>query len=453
MADQPNGRLRAVITEAAMTQDAVARAVRVVSREAGDTTLKTNRSAVCHWLKGTVPDETTIRYLTEALGRRLRRPLTPEDIGLPSPGQDFDLGLSLGHDTIGTITRMGRADIERRNFLTNAVYSVAAAALPLGVASEHQARAATAAHGGTVGTAEVEAVRSMTAAFTKIDELQGGQHGRSALLYYLTHDVADLLDGRFASDKIRSEMFTAAASLVYLAGWKAHDAGQAGLAQRYYLQAYGLTQEARDDAHAAFCIRILAHHGMDNARPEHTLALADSALERARGHVDKATESLFVICRARALAVSGQGTRALREAARARTMAEAGNPEAGWAALWGTAQATVSSHTAKINAYLRDYQTAEDHYTAAARRYGMTEHRRITGLSNIQSGRMQLKQGRTEEACNTWGHALDALAGVQSARARRAVRAVRGELATLRHRGVHEAEELDNRARLWLQTT
>ncbi|MGP3954277.1 twin-arginine translocation signal domain-containing protein [Streptomyces sp. 7N604] len=61
---------------------------------------------------------------------------------------------------------MGRADIERRDFLTKAAYSVAGAALPLGVAGEIQARTERALTGGIVGAAEVEAVRDMVAMFT-----------------------------------------------------------------------------------------------------------------------------------------------------------------------------------------------------------------------------------------------------------------------------------------------
>ncbi|GAA1545894.1 hypothetical protein GCM10009730_63720 [Streptomyces albidochromogenes] len=55
----------------------------------------------------------------------------------------------------------------------------------------------------------------------------------------------------------------------------------------------------------------------------HVLGLADTALSMSRG-TDPATESLFVICRARALAESGKAADALREAERAATWQDKG---------------------------------------------------------------------------------------------------------------------------------
>ncbi|WP_260867994.1 hypothetical protein [Streptomyces sp. SAJ15] len=350
---------------------------------------------------------------------------------------------------------MGRADIERRTFLTGSAYSVAAAALPLGVPQEYAARATAVEHGATAGAAEIAAVRDMTAMFTAIDERHGGQHGRGAVVHYLTTDVAALCRARFRTERQHAEMLSAAASLAYLAGWKAYDAGEHGLAQRYYLQAYALTQEAGDDAHAAFVLRILAHHGMDNGRHEHVLGLAEAALSRAKGGTDRATESLFVICRARALANAGRPRQAVQEALRARGMAADATPGdmAGWAAMWGAAPATVDSHTAKILQRLGDHSAAEKHHGEAAARYGDTAHQRIKALSIAAQGQMQCAQGHIDAACHTWHRALDAMEGVRSARTRKAVQAMRTDLARFRRRGARPAAELDERARTWLRDT
>ena len=122
--------------------------------------------------------------------------------------------------------------------LTAAAYSVAAAALPLGLgqATEAQARAAT-VRGGRVGAADIETVRSMLTAFTAIDERQGGQHGRSAVVQYLRSDVTDVARATFSRDADPVDALTAAAAVTYLAGWKAYDAGEHGLSQRYYPRA------------------------------------------------------------------------------------------------------------------------------------------------------------------------------------------------------------------------
>ncbi|WP_367141086.1 MULTISPECIES: hypothetical protein [Streptomyces] len=449
----PNNALREAIAAAGLPYAALARAVRVVAAEAGDVGLRTTAASITQWVSGTHPEPATAGYLAEALSRRLGSWLTPGDVGFTVPGdQDpADLGLSLGPDPVETITTMGRADIERRQFLTRAVYSVAAAALPLGAAGEHQARAEAVRAGRTAGQAEIEAVRDMTAAFTRIDERHGGQHGRSAVLQYLTTDVADLCRASFRTPEQRAQMLTAAGSLAYLAGWKAFDAGEQGLAQRYYLQSYALTREAGDQAHMGFALRILAHHGLDVGHPAHVLDLADTALHHVRDRVPDTTRSLFVVCRARALAATGSTRQAITAAGQARTLAETDAGTAGWDAMWGAAAATVDSHTAAILTQAGDHAQAEAHWASAARYYAGTEHQRVAALSTAAQGRAQCAQGHVEQACATWGRALDGMTGVRSTRTRQAVIGLRADLARLRGRGVRSVQALDDRARSWLR--
>lgn len=359
------------------------------------------------------------------------------------------LGLTLGEDPVATLQQIGRADIERREFLTAAAYSAAAAALPLGFMNEYAGRAAKVASGATAGDAEIAAARDIISLFTAIDERYGGQHGRSAVIHYLTTDLAALTRAKFRTLDQHAAMLSIAACGAYLAGWKAYDADEHGLAQRYYLQAYRLTREAGNDAHAGFVLRILAHHGMDAEQPAHTLALADRAYGLVKGRVDPATEATFVITRARALAVAGSRRRAAAEIARAERMA-AGADETTmpyWAAQWGSARACVDSHAAKTLRQLGDYAGAERHYAhSAARRCG-TEYQRINALTVASQAQMQCRQGKLDEACATWGRALDGMAGVRSARVRKSVSGMRTDLARLRSQGVAAARDLEERCR------
>lgn len=216
--------------------------------------------------------------------------MTLRDIGLAAHDGDdaelADLGLTGTDDPVVTLGRLGRADIERRRFITTAAYSVAAAAMPLGLADEYAERTAAATSGRRAGAADVQAVHDMVRMFVAIDERHGGRHGRSTVVQYLTTDVAEMCRAVFHTGEQHRRMLSTAASLAHLAGWKAYDAGEHGLAQRYYLQAYRLTREAENEPHQAYVMRILAHHGMDNGRPEHTLALAEAALSRAHGKVE-----------------------------------------------------------------------------------------------------------------------------------------------------------------------
>ena len=453
-----NERFRLAVDEAGLTHEQLATDVRRVALEAGES-LRTNKSAVTHWMGGRPPAPRTAAYIAEALSRRLGRHLTPADFGWEDPGQNSDradatLGLGIGPDPVDTVRRVGEADINRRKVLTGAAYSVAAAALPLGLpqAAEAQDRGAT-ANSRRVGPSDIATVRSMLAAFTTIDERQGGQHGRSAVVQYLRSDVADITRGRFAKEAHRAEALGTAASVAYLAGWKAYDAGEHGLSQRYYLQALALTREGGHRLHEAWILRIMAHNGMDIFRPEHTLDLAGAALARVDGRADPGLLSLFVITHARALGIAGRGTEAAVQVRRAQDLALRGQDEElpYWAALWGRPKATVASHTAKTFRSLGDHANAERQYAAATRGYDRStdDRSRITALSLASQGKEQAAQGHLEQACGTWDRALTYFDGVYSDRALKEVSSIRRQLAVFDRRGVGAASQLDDRARTW----
>jgi tetratricopeptide (TPR) repeat protein len=293
----------------------------------------------------------------------------------------------------------------------------------------------------------------MLRAFTAIDESQGGRHGRSAVVQYLRSDVADLTRGRFLKESTRADALTAAAALTFLAGWKAYDAGEHGLAQRYYLQALGLTREADHPLHQAWVLRIMAHNGMDVDQPAHTLDLADAALDLAKDRADPGMLSMFVICRARALSYAGRGAEAVSEIRRAQDLAtrDATGEIPYWTALFGPPRAAVSSHAAKVFRTLRDHANAEKQYGAAGRGYSRADGglSRITALSLASQGKEQAAQGHLEQACGTWDQALTFFEGVYSDRAVKQVAGIRRQLATFERRGVRAAAELDERARTW----
>lgn len=316
----PNIQLSALVAESGLTYEVLAKAVCAVAAECG-ARLRTNKSNVEHWLSGSVPRGDAPRYLAVALSRRLGRLLTPADLGFPSPAEaeNETIGLSLGNDPLDVLLPMWRYDLDRRHFLTASAYSVAAAALPLTHIQDIAARTAAARTGQTVGTAEVAAVRDMIHAFSEMDERHGGQHGRSALLTYLRDDVAPLCRARFRTDEARRQMLSAASRGVHLLGWKSYDAGQQGLAQRYYLQSYALAAESGLRGHDGFVMRTMAMQGLKLHRPECCLGLAESGLNRAKGRVDAQTEALFRVVHAHTLAKTGKRRAALAEAEHART--------------------------------------------------------------------------------------------------------------------------------------
>lgn len=454
----PNTALREALAQVGISYGQLARAVRIVAAEAGDS-LATNKSAVAHWIVGGQPKPQTAMFVVEAVSRLAGRRVTRAELGLASPaygaGLAPGLGLSFEDDPVAVLRELGEGDIQRRTFLTSAVYSVAAAALPLGPrqAADYQRRVA--AVGRHAGGAEIEAVRDMTTMFTAIDERHGGQHGRAAVVQYLTSDVTRLCRASFAGQADKAAMLSAAAEVAYLCGWKANDAGEHGLAQRYYLQGFALTKEAGDDLHQAFILRIMAHNGMDLRRPEATLDLAETALRGVRGRVDPSAEAIFSVTLARALAHAGRPQDAVGQLRQAQDLVLRGDEQAlpHWAGLWGSARACVNSHTAKTLNRIGDHAAAERYYGAAARARRNPDQHRITGLDLAGQGGEQAAQGHIEQACATWGRALTVLDGVRSARAAKAVQGMRRSVRPVMRRGARPAADLDERARCWLAST
>ncbi|MFJ6699847.1 hypothetical protein ACIQM4_27800 [Streptomyces sp. NPDC091272] len=447
----PNHQLKELIAEAGLTYDALARQVRAVAAECG-ATVRTNKSAVEHWTAGTRPAAPTVRYLITALSRRLGRLLTPTDLGLPDLGEDESLGLTWGDDPMTSLLPMWRHELDRRQFLSTSAYSVAAAALPLAHVQEIADRTSTARTGRLIGMAEVHAVRDMVSMFSEMDERHGGQHGRSALITYLRDDVAPLVRGRFATDDIRRQMLSAASRGVHLLGWKSYDAGQQGLAQRYYLQSYALAAESGITGHDGFVMRTMAMQGLKIHRPEHCLALAETGLNRAKGRVDVQTEALFRIVHAHTLAKAGPAPAALAEMKRAHELlaADRGDEVPYWALTWGPPTASVHSRAAKVFETLDDHRSAATEYARAAAVRPAGTYARIVALDLDAAAEMQLKRGSIEQACATWGRAMDHMDGVRSVRTRKAVARMRRDLAPYRARNVRAASALDVRARDFL---
>jgi tetratricopeptide (TPR) repeat protein len=299
-----------------------------------------------------------------------------------------------------------------------------------------------------VGKTEVAAVRDMTRVFTDTDERLGGSYARSAVVEYLCTDVTAYCRGSFAHDDDRRAMFGAAAELAYLAGWKAHDAGLAGLAQRYYLHAFEFAAESDPGAHAGYVLRILAHQALDLGEREHCVDLATGALARARGKVGPDTESLFWLTLARAQAANKSARAATNALRRAETQLErAGEEQApGWASLGGPAEARLASQSGKTLGDLGVLRAAEHQFARSATCWNPVTHPRVHALTLAQLGDVQCARGNLEAACETWSKALDGMAGVTSARTRDAVTSMRSHLAAFRGREIPAARRLDMRA-------
>ncbi|MEU3985722.1 tetratricopeptide repeat protein [Streptomyces sp. NPDC026672] len=441
---KPNSRLRETIAATGCTYEALARDIRRIAAENGET-LQTNKSAVSHWVNGTRrPTGRTGQYLAEALSRRTGRSITSTEIGLRPPGiEEPD-----ERDPVLAATDLGRADVERHRFLAVAAFTTAGVAMPLTHDHEATARMLRARTGtSAIGAEDVDVVRQITAAFSAADERLGGGHGLTTVTAYLADTAAPMLRGRYPNGALRQAAFGAVAELAYLAGWKHHDLGQEGAAQRYYQVGYQLACEADPHGHAGWMMRVLAHQALSLKQPRHCVDLVEGALARGLGHVDGRTEALLHITHARAYAATGEKPAAARALLAAEdALLRDDGPQPSYSHVSGPAAGTVASHSARTLTDLADHVGTEQQHRDALMRWDPEKYKRVHALTHADLGDSLAAQARADEAVAAWTQALALMEGLSSDRTRKAITSLRSTLSVYRRRKVPGAAELARRA-------
>jgi hypothetical protein len=455
--DGPNRRLAVVIAEAGWSHAQVAAAFTRVAGENGVSELTgVGRSHVSHWVAGSQPSGRSPAILCEALSRRLGRVVTPTEIGLagePSPAQ----ALGWDADTLAALADLGRADVdaERRRMLGGAAYSVAALTLPAGWWERFASHTRTGVRAGVAGWGDLEAVREMVAAFSRVDQRRGGGHGRTALARYLTSDVATYLHGGFTDAGLRAAMFSTAGELAYLCGWMAFDNAEHALAQRYFTVALKLTAEAGDAPLAGHIMRAMAHQAVDLGHPRQALGLAAASMdgEHYAGACPR-ERALFGVVHARALAASSDRHAATRALLRAEDDLAAATPadeEPG--RVFFFAEASLAHETACALRDIGDLTGSVREFQRSVRTRKAATFTRTHAVTLGYLGAVHARQGAMDEACAAWSQALEMMDGVRSARARQTVLDMRSVLSSFRGRGLRPVTDLDTRASRYLAHT
>jgi hypothetical protein len=147
-------------------------------------------------------------------------------------------------------------------------------------------------------------IRAFTRSLMDLDFQYGGGHVRRMLLFYFRSEIVPLLRGRHP-DRVRRELFSAAAEVAQLLGWSAYDAGRHGTAQRYFAQGLRLAGEAGDPALGAWVMSSLSHQANYLGQYQDALQLARAAQSAAAGRATAAVRSVLLAMEARALASLG----------------------------------------------------------------------------------------------------------------------------------------------------
>ncbi|WP_030380364.1 MULTISPECIES: hypothetical protein [unclassified Streptomyces] len=434
VARQPNERLQALIQEAGCSNAGLARRVNMCGAEHG-LDLRYDKTSVARWLRGQQPRGRAPAIIAEALGRKLGRTVTIDEIGMAN-GKNLasGVGLQFSPTVLGAIEQvceLWRSDVGRRDFLSGS--SVAASALVEPsrdwLISTPDAQVGRTG-GPRVGASDVAAVRAMTQALVDLDHTYGSGHVRPVVVHYLNSVVSGLLAGSYR-ESVGRELFAAVARLTELAGYMAVDTGQPGLAQRYYIQALRLAQAAGDRGYGGYVLAAsMSHLAAQLGNPREIAQLARAAQEGARGQVPARAQSMFCAAEARGHALMGDVRGAQAAAGRAVAAMEAAGGSGGASGAGSPADAGSGDDPVWIahfdEAYLAD-ELAHCHRDlgqadAAERcaREALAGHpegrvrRRAIGFVLLATAQVQKRE--VEQAVHTGMKAVELLGGLRSNR-------------------------------------
>ncbi|MFE2140624.1 transcriptional regulator [Streptomyces sp. NPDC059456] len=376
--------------------------------------------------------------IAEALGRKLGRTVTIDEIGMAN-GKNLasGIGLQFSPTVIGAIEQVSelwRSDVGRRDFLSGS--SVAASALvePSRDWLITGADAQVARSGGSrVGMPDVEAVRATTEALKDLDHRFGSGHVRPVVVHYLNSVVSGLIGGSYR-EPVGRALFAAVARLTELAGYMAVDTGQPGLAQRYYIQALRLAQAAGDRAYGGYVLAAsMSHLAAELGNPREIAQLARAAQEGTRGQVTPRVEAMFYAAEARGHALLGDTRATAVLSSRAVTALERAEPESGDDPVWirHFDAAYLADELAHCHRDLGQADAAARQAQEALR--GLPagkERRRAIGLLLLAAA--QVQQREVEQACQSAAKAADLLSGLRSTRGAEYLEDFRTRLAPYR---------------------
>ncbi|MEU6162517.1 transcriptional regulator [Streptomyces sp. NPDC047130] len=423
VARQPNERLQALIQEAGCSNAGLARRVNLCGAEHG-LDLRYDKTSVARWLRGQQPRGRAPAVIAEALGRKLGRTVTIDEIGMAN-GKNLATGVGLQFaptvpGAVEQVCELWRSDVGRRDFLAGT--SVAASALVepsrdwlISSPDPQVARSV----GARVGPSDVAAVKAMTQALVDLDHRFGSGHVRPVLVHYLNSVVSGLLSGSYR-EAVGRDLFAAVARLTELAGYMAVDTGQPALAQRYYIQALRLAQAAGDRGYGGYVLAAsMSHLAAQLGNPREIAQLARAAQEGARGRVTPRAQAMFHAAEARGHAVLGDAAAADAACGRALDAMEAAGTatDAGDDPVWigHFDEAYLADELAHCHRDLGRSEQAERYARQSLDGHPETRARR-RAIGQVLLATAQLQRRELEQACATALAAADLLGSLRSNR-------------------------------------
>ncbi|WP_306215015.1 hypothetical protein [Actinoplanes sp. RD1] len=306
-AKEPNRLLAAVMQQAAVTNKGLAARIRAEAARSG-VNITPDHTSVKRWLDGMRPHEDTVRCIAAALGAKLGRLVTHDEIGFGAPttidlSRDAVLYPPESSRTVDLLDGLTAADAGDAPAIRSTAWD--SASVP-GVITGYLFSAPRwqefgEAHSGHSGKAD--RIRATVRSLTQLDFQYGGGHSRRLLLTYWRAEIIPALRDTRGSAQL--DIFAAAADAAAVLGWSAYDAGYHGAAQRYYTQGLRLSQEAGDAVMGGQILSNLSHQANYLGNYNEAVHLARAAQSATLGRASKTVNSMFLAMEARALASLG----------------------------------------------------------------------------------------------------------------------------------------------------
>ncbi|MEU8994118.1 transcriptional regulator [Streptomyces caniferus] len=433
VARQTNQRLRSLIQEASLSNSALARQVNVLG-EAQGLDLRYDKTSVSRWLGGQRPRGRVPAIIAEALSGKLGRTVSTEEIGMAN-GNSVTCGVGLHfaatvEDALEQVRELWHMDAESRGLLSRSAMTASALVEPSRdwlISSPDPQVARNGRLGPRVGMTDVELVRATTQALAELDHRVGSGYVRPVVVSCLSSVLSGLMDGSYGETTGR-QLFAAAARLTEFAGYTALDTGQAGLAQRYYIQALRLAQAADDRCYGGYVLAAgLSRLAVGAGCSREAVQLARAAQEGTRGRAPLAAQALFYAAEARGYAMLGDARMCKILADKATdAMAHAvpgDGPE--WIAHFD--RAYLADELAHCYRDLKQPRPAVRRAEEALARHPRTRVRR-RAIDLLLLASVLAQAGDVEEACRAGVQAVALLSRLRSALGERYLQSFRDEL-------------------------
>lgn len=412
------------MAEAGSSNKGLAKRVCEVARRHGEQ-VGTTHIAVQRWLNGGGIQRQTAAFVAEALSEKLRRRVTPKDLGFPGTaltpeplaGMSYAGSLAEALSTLESLTHQRPEDSPGNEppVPDSDVHFAALAWLvsrPDGVPIDAPATR-------RVGMRDVAAIRTAAGFFMQLDFQFGGGHAHKAFRHYFREEVLPLLGAGYSA-KVGEALFAAASEMSQLLAWSAYDSGIHALADRYLMSTLRLTQVSGDRMMGARILTNMSHQANYLGRAPRAVTLARASVEGGKGSSTPRAMALFSAHEARALSTAQDhkgAARAMNDAERYFERADSGgDPE--WLAYMDEAELI-----GEFCHCFRDLGQGAEAVRFAERAVALTDpkYARTLGFCRMVLAQSHLLNGDLDAAVTTAGLAVEAGDALQSARFQRYV--------------------------------